>query len=262
MWATYLVVLPITVDVSKYVPPFLMNQIGEFGPKDLSAFAFPPFPEQIRDYDYLTELANIRDDDIVFGGSIDPSDVVSAMTVVNDVVENYTQAYSDLAPVAQPAEALPSHEAEGLSINEVMYGLMSDGDKLGELTKLVGRLRFAVEGGEEAMAREAESDIIVLSKLLPENHQAPASRCVRRVRPGRAGGGHCSERPDRCRRSARAFRNRAGLLAHRHHFSSFVALVACSPAVSQRALHRRARWRGPAWVRHPPPPRCGATSLP
>ncbi len=173
LWATYLVVLPITVDVSKYVPPFLMNQIGEFGPKDLSAFAFPPFPEQIRDYDYLTELANIRDDDIVFGGSIDPSDVVSAMTVVNDVVENYTQAYSDLAPVAQPAEALPSHEAEGLSINEVMYGLMSDGDKLGELTKLVGRLRFAVEGGEEAMAREAESDIIVLSKLLPENHQIP-----------------------------------------------------------------------------------------
>ena len=39
--ATYLVVLPIQVDVSKYVPPFLMNQLGEMGAKELSAFAFP-----------------------------------------------------------------------------------------------------------------------------------------------------------------------------------------------------------------------------
>ena len=31
-YATYIVLLPITVDVSKYVPPFLMNQVGEFGP--------------------------------------------------------------------------------------------------------------------------------------------------------------------------------------------------------------------------------------
>ena len=37
IWVTYLVILPITVDVSKYVPPFLMNQVGEMGPKDLSA---------------------------------------------------------------------------------------------------------------------------------------------------------------------------------------------------------------------------------
>ena len=46
VWATYVVVLPITVDLSKYVPPFLMNQIGEMDAKDLSAFAFPPAPER------------------------------------------------------------------------------------------------------------------------------------------------------------------------------------------------------------------------
>ena len=64
-------------------------------------------------------------------------------------------------------------EPEGLGINEVMYSLMNDGDKLSELTKLVGRLRYAVEGGEEVMVREAESDILTLSRLLPENHQIP-----------------------------------------------------------------------------------------
>lgn len=46
LWASYLVVLPIAVDLSKYVPPFLMNQVGELGPKELSAFAFPPAPEK------------------------------------------------------------------------------------------------------------------------------------------------------------------------------------------------------------------------
>ena len=35
-FASYVVLLPITVDVSKYVPPFLMNQVGEphpYGPQ-------------------------------------------------------------------------------------------------------------------------------------------------------------------------------------------------------------------------------------
>ena len=28
IYASYVILLPITVDVSKYVPPFLMNQVG------------------------------------------------------------------------------------------------------------------------------------------------------------------------------------------------------------------------------------------
>ena len=43
-YASYIVLLPVTVDVAKYVPPFLMNQVGELGPGDMSAFAFPPAP--------------------------------------------------------------------------------------------------------------------------------------------------------------------------------------------------------------------------
>jgi hypothetical protein len=173
LWATYLLVLPILVDVSKYVPPFLMNQMGEFGPKDLSAFAFPPAPEKIADYAYLEKLANAREDDILLGGSINPSDVASAMMIVNEAVQKYAELCSEVMPTEQSQEAIPAGEAEGegLGINEVLYGLMSDGDKLSELTKLVGRLRFAVEGGEEALAKEAEVDIITLARLLPESNQ-------------------------------------------------------------------------------------------
>ena len=171
LWATYLVVLPILVDVSKYVPPFLMNQLGEFGPKDLSAFAFPPAPEQIADYTYLEKLATAREDDILLGGSINPSDVASAMMIVNEVVQKYAELCSGVMPTEQSQEAIPIGETEGFGINEVLYGLMSDGDKLSELTKLVGQLRFAVEGGEEALANEAEMDIVTLARLLPESNQ-------------------------------------------------------------------------------------------
>ncbi|MCH7786199.1 MAG: hypothetical protein IIC22_01705 [Chloroflexi bacterium] len=171
LWATYLVVLPIMVDVSKYVPPFLMNQLGELGPKDLSAFAFPPAPEEIKDYTFLEKLATAREDDILSGGSINPSDVASAMMIVNEAVQKYAELCSEVMPTAQSPDALPAEETGGLGINEVLYGLMSDGDKLSELTKLVGQLRFAIEGNEKALANEAESDIVTLARLLPESHQ-------------------------------------------------------------------------------------------
>ena len=56
VWVTYAVILPISVDVSKYVPPFLMNQLGDVGPKEMSAFAFPPAPEKLSGYGQIENL--------------------------------------------------------------------------------------------------------------------------------------------------------------------------------------------------------------
>ena len=171
LWATYLVMLPIAVDVSKYVPPFLMNQVGEVGPKDLSAFAFPPAPERVDGYRRLEELAAIRDDDILFGGTINPTDVPSAMMSVSEAVQRYAESYSKLQLSYDLADSTAGRGSQGVGVNEVLYGLMSDGDRLSELTKLVGKLRYAVEGGEETMTEEAEAEINLLARHLPENHR-------------------------------------------------------------------------------------------
>ena len=183
IWATYLVVLPVSVDVSKYVPPFLMNQVGELGPKDLSAFAFPPAPEKIESYEYLQELATARDDDVVFGGTMDPADVASALMSVNEIVQRYSEVYSQTSV----GHSLPEPNSEvvgsGLGVNEVLYGLMSDADKLSELTKLVGKVRYAAEGSEDALVQEAEADIHLLAQHMPENHQVP-----RLIEAAKAGG--------------------------------------------------------------------------
>ena len=177
VWATYVVILPITVDVSKYVPPFLMNQMGDIGPKDLSAFAFPPAPEQVSSYTAIEDMAEIRDDDILYGGSYSPTDVTNAMMRINDVVQAYAEDYAGIAgssTVGGETDGDNSNEeSEGLNINDVLYDLMSDTDKLSELSKLIGRLRFAVDGSDSQLTNETESEIALVARHLPDSHNIP-----------------------------------------------------------------------------------------
>ena len=174
VWATYVVILPITVDVSKYVPPFLMNQVGELGPKDLSAFAFPPTPEQVESFAALEDLARRRDDDILFAGDIDPNDVAQGMMSINEAVQEYAEVYGRHAPAIGAPQDEPEDEQEGSDVKDVLYELMSEGDKLEELTKMVGKLRFAVEGSDARQVEEAEHDIRLLARHFPENHNIPS----------------------------------------------------------------------------------------
>ena len=172
-WATYIVILPILVDVSKYVPPFLMNQMGEIGPTDLSAFAFPPAPEQVNGFGYIEELASGRDDDVLYGGTMNTSDIPSALMVVNEAIAWYAQLYADnTAPETESDPSDVSIDAlPGFGVNEVLYELMSDADKLGELTRQVGRLRDALNIGDRGLAEDTQQEIAILSHHLPDNHQ-------------------------------------------------------------------------------------------
>ncbi len=172
--ATYMIVFPIRTDVSKYVPPFLLNQIGEVGANELSAFAFPPAPEPMDNFEEIEKLAKAREDDIIYGGSVNANDVVSMIGIVNEAISWYSELWEQYA---QPASVIAEAESEGaddeigLSVNDVLYGLMSDQDKLNELTRLVGRLRDAVESGDVSLASETRGEIIALGRHLPDNHQ-------------------------------------------------------------------------------------------
>ena len=180
VWATYLVILPINVDVSKYVPPFLMNQMGELGTKDLSAFAFPPAPEKLPTLDALLKMADARHDDVLYGGIVNMSDISISMMATNEAVQQYAGMCSHVVGAAESATPEDDGADEGFGVNEVLYGLMSDSDRLTELTKLVGRLRFAVEGSEDSLIQESEGEIKLLAGHLPENHNI--SRLVEAVK--------------------------------------------------------------------------------
>ena len=106
IWVTYVVILPVSVDVSKYVPPFLIDQVAHMGPNDLSAFAFPPAPEMLGSYDDLESLATARDDDILSAGSINPADVPASMMAISEAVEWYSGIYGEIVGVIMDDEEI------------------------------------------------------------------------------------------------------------------------------------------------------------
>ena len=92
---------------------------------------------------------------------------------VNDLVQEYAQRYQAHIGDAAAATGAPAAEAEaigGHNVNEVLFELMSERDRLGELARLTGRLRFAVEGNDARQVQEAEEEVRVLSRYLPERY--------------------------------------------------------------------------------------------
>ena len=54
------------------------------------------------------------------------------------------------------------------SMDDLLIPLMSDKDKLGELSKLAGSMRYAVEGNDQATAEELRSQMETLGRHLGE----------------------------------------------------------------------------------------------
>ena len=175
VYATYIIVLPIAIDFAKYVPPFLASHLGSM-PNDLSAFSLPPVPEEFSSYEELHRLAETRDDDLLYAGTMMSFDLPEMMEAVGDVVRYYSQAWSDnVKPAISASTAAGEWEGESSSagVNEVLYGLMSEQDRLADLSKLVGKLRFAVEGDDHETGVETEEEIKLLGRFLPEHYNIP-----------------------------------------------------------------------------------------
>ena len=172
VYATYIVVLPIGLDLVKYMPPFLAAQMPQMDARELSAFAIPPMPEEVASHEGLVSLAEARRDDLLFGGTMELSQVPDLLSLVNEVAQAYGRQYSASPRISEAAEIGPQPaEPTGASVKEVLYELMGDQDRLSELSRLVGTLRFAVEGNDGRQARELEEEISLLARHLPESYR-------------------------------------------------------------------------------------------
>ena len=184
LYASYIVVLPVKADFAKYVPPFLASHLGNLPLDNFSAFAMPPVPEEISGHGELERLSDLREDDLVFGSSMFSFDLPRMMEGITDAVQSYSQLCADYydrqgLAGAPAAEGLPSRaptETEGeedtsYSVNEVLLSLMSERDKLAELSRLLGKLQFAQEGNDDSMTGEVTDEITALSRHLPEEFQ-------------------------------------------------------------------------------------------
>ena len=123
-------------------------------------------------------MASSRDDDILYAGTYDGVEVTEAMTRINDVVQQYAESYVEITGGGIHTDSVssyvqPEEQSDSLFVNDVLYDFMSDDEKLGQLTKLVGQLRFAVDGADITLLRETESEIVLLARHLPDAHEIP-----------------------------------------------------------------------------------------
>ncbi len=177
--ASYVVILPVSVDISKYVPPFLAGQVEQLGSGDMSSFAFPPAPEPVPSEEWLCETAEKRGDDLLFGGAANFSDITSLMEIVAGISAEYGSLFDSSVGGSDVVAEIDSNDSksipgEGVSVadvNDVMYGMMSEPDLLTELTTLMGRFQYESSGGDTAGAHESEAKIRAIGKHVPENRR-------------------------------------------------------------------------------------------
>ncbi len=181
--ATYVVLLPVKMDMSKYLPPMLAAQLGGLASEVLgeggASFAAPPIPEAVESVEPLRRLAELRGDDFIWGGDMVLGDLQAAMHQAAQAVHDYEalyQRYMDANPSPPPLISDRSLTGSGAdpdsSVQHVVYALMSDRDRLAELSKLVGTMRFALESQDNALADETNASLQALGQALPERFWA------------------------------------------------------------------------------------------
>ncbi len=170
LYATYIVVFPVPVNVAKYVPPFLASSLGGASLGEMSSFSMPPIPEEVESYTRLTDLAQARGDDLIYGGSHSAKDVPTAMQTVGEIVQRYEKMWAEF-DCAHTTSAIEETSEEGLGVSEVMYSLLGERDRLGELSKLVVKFRYAVEGQDRELKEEADNELRTLARFIPEKYR-------------------------------------------------------------------------------------------
>src|SRR5258708_10503756 len=100
VWATYLVVAPIKMDLGKYIPAAVASQLaGQLSAAGPSAYPLPPVPEKFEGgITALERLAELRNDDLLAGGAIRISEPLYALQPVAGIG-------------TQSAEQCPAHFA-------------------------------------------------------------------------------------------------------------------------------------------------------
>lgn len=175
VWATYLVVAPIKMDLGKYIPAAFASQIsGQLAAAAPSAYPLPPVPEKIDGgLDALDRLAQLRADDLIDGGTLRMSDPLYALQPVTDIGAQYAEcclAYFASEPT--PLEAAPEAAlGGGVDVDDLLLQVMPDREKIGRLARLTGTLRYAIDGGDTRLTDETVADMERVVRHLTDKYR-------------------------------------------------------------------------------------------
>jgi hypothetical protein len=176
VWATYLVVAPIKMDLGKYIPAAFASQLaGQLAASGPAAYPLPPVPEKFEDgLAGLERLAELRNDDLIDGGTLRMTDPLYALQPVADIGAQYAErcaSYLASQPVAAETELAGATNAGTLDVDDLLLQVMPDREKVGRLARLAGTLRYAIEGGDTRLVDETVSEMQRVSRHLTEKYR-------------------------------------------------------------------------------------------
>ncbi|HEY3111130.1 MAG TPA: hypothetical protein VGL23_20400 [Chloroflexota bacterium] len=185
IYATYIVIPPIQIDLAKYMPPMFAGQIPAQAAAELSAMPLPPIPEEVAGgLIALDRLAELREDDLVAAGPVDPRALDRLLMVAAEAGQAYVALYKSWQ--ANALTEPPAREEPSYDVDEVLLSLESEHDRIGRLARLVGQLRYALDGGDRRMAEEALAEMERVGRTLPEKYRV-AELVAAANRPGQDG---------------------------------------------------------------------------
>jgi hypothetical protein len=168
--AAYASIPPIPFDPSKYLPGIFAGMMQGM---DLSEAALvmptPPVPEEVESVEYLHVLAEQRQDDLLYGGTVSLTNPMQLAEVLQLVAREYAEAYRAAMPAivreVQSTVSAPDRDAAARS----PFASMGEQERLKELTMLTGRLQDSLPTGVDP---EVETQMRALADLLPPKYRA------------------------------------------------------------------------------------------
>ncbi|HLZ30595.1 MAG TPA: hypothetical protein VKV73_25035 [Chloroflexota bacterium] len=177
VWATYLVVAPIKMDLGKYIPAAFASQLaGQLAASGPAAYPLPPVPEKFEaGLDALERLAELRNDDLLDGGTLRMNDPLYALQPVAEIGSQYADRclsyFAALPPADDSGASSASRTSGGVDVDDLLLQVMPDREKVGRLARLAGTLRYAIEGGDTRLVDETVSDMQRVSRHLTEKYR-------------------------------------------------------------------------------------------
>ena len=173
VWASYVVVAPIVMDLAKLIPPMFAAQMPAIPDGSIQAIPLPPFPEHVESKAWLDRLADCRADDLLAGGDLDPSDIQRAMMALVELAGEYGGLWASYSQRLSAAEPSPEEARALPEADDILLELMSNTEKVSRLARLAGTLRYAEEGGDAAVAAETAETMANVGRRLSEAYRVP-----------------------------------------------------------------------------------------
>jgi hypothetical protein len=190
--ATYCVTLPISFSLGKYLPPMFSGQLPAEALNEgaeMSAMPIPPMLEEVESYDALRQMAEARGDDLCDIGTLLISDDTQRMIFAAEACAEYGRAYAEFqrrwattSPGGRASSGAASGSSSSSSANSgplddmdpemIVASALPERDRLGEIARLAGQARYAIDGHDTRLLTEVSGQLRMLAATLPEKYRA------------------------------------------------------------------------------------------